>query len=289
MRLVICGARGSTPAPGPQFARYGGHTSCVTVTDDDGTPRLILDAGTGIRRVSELVGHEVFEGTILLTHLHWDHVQGLPFFAAADHSDARVTLAVPAQSPGEGDHRYGAGAEAAIAKMMSPPHFPIDPGGLRGDWCFVELGEGPHVVGGLQVHAVEVPHKGGRTYGYRITDGTSVVAYVPDHSPIAHGAGPERLGAYHDAIRTLAADVDVLLHDSQHLRREFATRQVLGHATVEYADGLARACGVRRLVLFHHDPGRTDDELDAILDRHRRTTGLQIDAAFEAMRIDLPR
>ena len=120
MRVLICGVRGSTPAPGFAFARYGGHTSCVAIACDDGPPRLVLDAGTGIRRLTGLLDGSPFEGTILLTHMHWDHLQGLPFFAAADRPGARVTVTVPAQSSAV----WGDGAELTVAKMMSPPHFP---------------------------------------------------------------------------------------------------------------------------------------------------------------------
>ena len=132
MRIHLCGVRGSTPAPGAEFDRYGGHTSCVALCPDDGAPfdhgaapRLILDAGTGLRRVTGLLGGAPFTGTIILTHLHWDHVHGLPFFAAGDRPGARVTLMLPEQG--------SAGAEEVLALGMSPPHFPIRPSGLRGE------------------------------------------------------------------------------------------------------------------------------------------------------------
>ena len=128
MRLTFCGVRGSTPAPGAEFVRYGGHTSCVAVTHDGAAaPTLILDAGTGVRRVTALLAGQPFTGTILLTHLHWDHVQGLPFFRAGDRDDARVTLLLP-------DQQDGTGAEEVLARAMSPPHFPIRPSELRGRW-----------------------------------------------------------------------------------------------------------------------------------------------------------
>jgi phosphoribosyl 1,2-cyclic phosphodiesterase len=285
MRVLICGVRGSTPAPGVEFARYGGHTSCIAIAHDDGPPRLVLDAGTGIRRLTGLLDGAPFQGTILLTHLHWDHLQGLPFFAAADQPGARVTLAVPAQTSAA----WGDGAERTVAKMMSPPHFPIDPAGLNGDWCFVDLDEGPHRIEDLSVLALEIPHKGGRTFGYRISDGVSTIAYVPDHSPIAFGDGPDGLGTVHPAIRALVEDVDVLFHDAQHVRDEFAQLRGFGHATVEYAVDLATACDVRRLLLFHHSPGRTDLEIDAIVSAQRTGGAPQIGAAVETRTIDLRR
>jgi len=130
VRIHLCGVRGSTPAPGAEFVRYGGHTSCVAIAPDSGAPRLILDAGTGLRRVTGLLRGEPFAGTIILTHLHWDHVHGLPFFSAGDRDGARVTLLLPEQE--EAQRKEGsAGAEEVLARGMSPPHFPITPAGLE--------------------------------------------------------------------------------------------------------------------------------------------------------------
>ena len=125
MRINVCGTRGSTPAPGREFVRYGGHTSCLAITPDGAAgPGLLLDAGTGIRDVTGLLAGRPFLGTIALTHLHWDHVHGLPFFLAADRDDARVRLLLPAPATGT--------AEAALERGMSPPNFPITPRELRG-------------------------------------------------------------------------------------------------------------------------------------------------------------
>ena len=130
MRIYLCGVRGSTPAPGAEFVRYGGHTSCVALAHDGAAgPTLILDAGTGLRRVTTLLGGQPFSGTILLTHLHWDHVHGLPFFAAGDRDGSRAALLLPAQPD-------STPAADVLARGMSPPHFPIGPHGLRGDWSF---------------------------------------------------------------------------------------------------------------------------------------------------------
>ena len=198
MRIHLCGVRGSTPAPGPDFLRYGGHTSCVALAHDGAAgPVLILDAGTGLRRVTPLLAGHVFAGTILLTHLHWDHVHGLPFFQAGDRDDARAALFLP-QQPG------GTAADV-LGRGMSPPHFPITPNGLRGNWTFCMLEPGQLKAEGFTVEAREVPHKGGRTFGYRVSDGRSVITYIPDHCPTAAGPGPEGWGEYHPAALDLAA------------------------------------------------------------------------------------
>ncbi len=199
--------------------------------DDAARPALVLDAGTGLRQVTSLLGGRPFAGTILLTHLHWDHVHGLPFFRAGDRDDARVTLLLPAQESGES-------AAAALARGMSPPHFPIGPEGLRGDWTFGSLVPGPFKAEGFTVEAREVPHKGGRTYGYRVSDGHSVLTYIPDHCPTVLGPGPEGLGEYHPAALDLAAGTDLLIHDAFLLAAEVPAEAAFGHAAAEYAAGL---------------------------------------------------
>src|SRR5919108_3748543 len=120
MQVVICGARGSTPTPGPEFVRYGGNTACVALAREGERPALVLDGGTGLTRLSRMLDGHPFRGTILLSHLHWDHTHGLPFFPAGDRSDARVKVLMPV----DGD------PEELIARVLSPPHFPIGPEAL---------------------------------------------------------------------------------------------------------------------------------------------------------------
>lgn len=254
MRVQLFGVRGSRPATGAQFVRFGGNTSCVALSHDGERPTLILDAGTGLSSFSTEPGAAAFEGSILLSHLHWDHVYGLPFFAAGDRPDSRVQLYMPAQG----------NAEDVLAEVMRPPHFPIRPSGLRGQWSFRGLDEGRTDIEGFDVLAVEIPHKGGRTFGYRITSGARTIAYLPDHGPVEWGEGADGNGVIHEAALTLVADADLVLHDAQHTAAEFPAVRHFGHSTIDYAIALARQAGVRRLVLFHHDPSRTDDQLDEL-------------------------
>ena len=129
MKVKLLGVRGSTPAPGPDFVRYGGHTSCIALFADDATlPTLVLDAGTGLRLVTGLLDGASYDGSIVLSHLHWDHMQGLPFFAAGDRDDSRVDLYLPAQG--------GQTGRDLLAQSFAPPSFPITPEGLRGRWGF---------------------------------------------------------------------------------------------------------------------------------------------------------
>lgn len=276
MRIQICGARGSTPAPGPEFVRYGGNTSCVALARAGEEPALVLDAGTGLRRLAASLNGKPFAGTLLLGHLHWDHTHGMPFFSSGDDDRAQVRVLIPEQ----GD------TEEILARIMSPPHFPIRPGELRGDWSFGGIEEGEHTIEGFSVLAREIPHKGSRTFGYRVSDGRAAIAYLSDHWPLGAGPGPDGLGAYHDAACELVREVDLLIHDAQHTAAEYPAKSFLGHTAVEYAVGLAEECGVRRLLLFHHDPARTDAEIDAIVATHR-VRGVPVEAAVEGATIDL--
>lgn len=256
MQVHFCGVRGSTPAPGPDFVRYGGHTSSVALAHDGAPPTLVIDAGTGLRRVTNLLGDAPFRGTILLSHLHWDHVHGLPFFTGGARNGHRVDVLLPAVD----DDPVG-----TLGRGLSPPHFPVGPTELGAGWTFTSLEEGPQQREGFDVEVREIPHKGGRTFGFRVTDGTGTIAYLSDHQPLVAGPGPDGLGAYHDAAVALARDVDVLVHDAQFLAAQFPDVAYLGHAAIEYAVGLAVEAGARALLLFHHAPDRTDDELDAIV------------------------
>lgn len=279
MRVHLCGVRGSTPAVGPEFLRVGGHTSCVALAHDAAeAPTLVLDAGTGLRRLSALLDGEAFRGTILLGHLHWDHTQGLPFFPAGDRPDAQVHVLLPDQGREPLD---------LLSGWMGPPHFPITPSGLRGDWSFDGIGEGDHRLEGFDVLAREIPHPGGRAFGYRVSDGHSSLAYLSDHGPIALGPGPDGWGPYHEAALELADGVDLLLHDAQYTAAELPGRASFGHSAADYAVSLAQRSGAKRVGLFHHDPARTDEQVLALRDSLGQPEGLAILVAAEGDTIRL--
>ena len=285
MRITFCGVRGSTPAPGVPYVRYGGNTSCVAVAHDgDPGPALLLDAGTGLANATTLLSGAAFAGTILLSHLHWDHCLGLPFFRGGDRDDARVRLLLPDQGGVASDG--SASAKRLLSRVMSPPFFPITPGQLRGDWTFAAVSPGPLKAEGFTIEAREIPHKGGRTIGYRVSDGHRALAYVTDHCPTVFGPGADGLGVYHEAVLDLAAEADLLVHDAQLVAEEVPAEANFGHAAAEYAVGLAVRARARRVALFHHKPSRTDDELDAIA---RRFNGapLPVLVAAEGLRVTL--
>ena len=260
MRIKFCGVRGSTPVAGGNFTRIGGHTSCVAISAANELPTLLLDAGTGIQTLSGAFDGAPFVGTILLTHLHWDHMQGIPFFPPADNDDAYVVVGQPAQ----GD------PYEVLSRQMSPPSFPIMPDGLRGAWNFVALESGKHDFGVFTVLARDVVHKGGRTFGYRVTHDDASFAYVPD-----------ALDANDDAILELATDVDLLVRGAPFVSAERERADLFGHGTVEHAVDMAQRANAGRLIITHHAPTRVDAEVEAIAAQHGVT------AATEGMVVEL--
>ncbi len=270
MRVTLLGVRGSTPAPGRDFVRYGGHTSCVAVSGDgDGAvPRLVLDAGTGVRNLPQVLGGAPFAGAVVLTHLHWDHVQGLPFSPVLDHPEARVDLWVPvggARAPGLRRRARDLAARRALERFLSPPAFPIDTAGLRGHWWVRGAVDGALPVAGADVVVATVAHKGGLTHGVRVDVDGATLAYLPDHLLVevtAPDAG--RAAVARRRAEELVRGVDLLLHDGQFLPAERAVARDYGHATLDAVLALADRCEVGRLVLTHHAPARTDDALDRL-------------------------
>jgi phosphoribosyl 1,2-cyclic phosphodiesterase len=218
-----------------------------------------------------------FRGTLLLSHLHWDHTHGMPFFRSGTLPGNRVDVYLPEQ---------GVDPEELLARAISPPHFPIRPKQLGDGWTFNAIEPGHHEFEGFSVDAPEIPHKGGRTFGYRISDGSGTLAYLPDHNPISLGPGRDGTGVYHDAPITLSKDVDRLVHDSQHTAAELPRLGFLGHSAVD-AVALARRANARQLALSHHDPWRTDAEIDDLVAQHAAAP-VRGFAARGGMVVDLP-
>lgn len=270
MQLTFLGVRGSLPVSGPQFMRYGGHSTCIAVSPGAGErPTLSLDAGSGLWGMTKLIEGGPYEGSMLLSHLHWDHMLGLPFFGAGDREGSRVDVFLPAQD--------GRSALDLMSQMMSPPAFPITPEGLNGSWSFTAVEPGEFATDGFTVRATEVEHKGGRTYGYRISTPSASVGFVPDHAPA--------LGVSADTRETLQG-VDVLIHDAQYVESERSRADDYGHATIADAVAFAESVNAGALVLFHHGPHRVDEALDRITDGVRSSIPLIV--AREGLVLDLP-
>jgi len=258
--VTFFGARGSCPCSGPEVARYGGGTSAVAVSFDDGAPPLALDLGTGARRLGlALVERWLPCATgplslaAFVSHLHLDHVQGLPFFPPALREDVELTI-------------HGPGSEATLRRtfqaLASPPYFPIPMAALPAQLRFRSLGDGAVVeLGGVTVRARSLVHRG-PSLGYRLEAGGLSIAYVSDHQ--APATGSRVRFTVTEAARDLCAGVDLLIHDGQYTEEEFAAKADWGHSTVSYATYLAGEVGAKALALFHHDPAHDDATLDRL-------------------------
>lgn len=248
------GVRGSTPCEGPRYARYGGHTSCVVLQAGD-EPPVVFDLGTGLRVFGEEVAAAAgaFRGSVLLSHVHWDHVQGLPFFAPIHDPATVVDVVGPRHAEGPlGDVLDG---------IMRPPWFPFRARDVAGALRFADAGDDDFPLGDAKVRSRWIRHTG-PTLGFRVEWHGAAVAYVSDHGP---GVTDEPDLHVPAAVLDLCDGVDLLIHDSQHTCAEYADRRHWGHSTVDYAVHVARESGARRLALFHHCPSHTDDDLDALL------------------------
>ena len=260
--------------------RFGGNTPCVEVRTGDGS-RLILDAGTGIKRLgAELEPDGPLH--ILLTHLHLDHVEGLRFFA-------------PFWRPGSELHIWGPPSplhtlEQRIARVFSPPLFPIELGDTPANVTFHDVPHETWEIDGVQIDAHSVSHPG-PTLGYRLSLNGSSLAYIPDHEPVL-GVELSDLEPEWISGHAIAEGVDVLIHDCQFSESEYPSRVGWGHSSVAQAVGFAQSSMARRLVLFHHDPDRSDDGVDGLVERACElwdgASGDPPVAAREGMTIDLP-
>jgi len=281
VRITYFGVRGSCPCSSDQHRRYGGNTSCVLVEVED-EPQLILDLGTGLRALGDYLQTPLkasgvpLHATALLTHLHYDHVLGLPFFAPMRDPGAVLDVFGPSQQ--------GASLHDVLAGMVKPPFFPVHMADFRGELRIHDL-EGPSdfSVGSIVVKARTIPHIG-HTLGYRIEADGRAMVYISDHQ-----APLDRRTLDKDVLE-LCEGADLLIHDAQYTDEEFVNLSDWGHSTAAYAVTVARESGAHRLSLFHHDPAHTDKEIDRMLDHARRLAPrqvLDVSAAAEGRSVDL--
>ncbi len=297
MRVRFWGTRGSLAKPGPTTLHYGGNTSCVEVRTADGT-LIILDCGTGAHGLGQVLvaeGPQPVHGHLLITHTHWDHIQGFPFFAP---------LFVPSNvwniyAPGG----LGKRLEETLAGQMEYAYFPVTLGQLGATIRYHDLVEGRFDVGGAQVTARYLNHPG-LTLGYRVQAGGAVVVYATDHEPHAKPQPQESSESYMDLHLmpvhredqghiAFLRGADLVIHDAQYTAAEYSQKVGWGHSSMEYAIDVALAAGVRQLALFHHDPTHDDDTLDRLVEVCRQRVAacqgaLTVFAAAEGLTIELP-
>ena len=273
MRVKIWGARGSVPASGPDTKYYGGNTACLSVATDSGE-LLILDAGSGIRALGKslVTGREAqtVQAAVLLSHYHWDHILGIPYFQPLYGADNRLAFF---------SYRHpNSSFQEVIESTMGAPYFPISMRQLASRREFYEVSDQCFQIGGVHVVSRRLNHPQG-CLGYRLECGGRVITYATDHEPDG--------GVCDNNLLALAAGADLLIIDAQYTQEEYeGCRRGWGHGTWESGVEIARRCAVSQLLLFHHDPDRSDAELHSIVHQAQRRFSA-VEAAAEGMEIYL--
>jgi len=274
LNVTFYGVRGSFPCPSPANERYGGNTASVCI-EREGAPPLLLDLGTGIQRLAADHPETPFRAAALVSHLHLDHVQGLPFFAPLQRPESRLDVYAPKRTDGS--------LVDAFTELVREPYFPFTLEDLPARIHFHEVVDEDIELSGATVRVRPVPHLGS-TVGYRVEWDGAVVAYVSDHQ------APDGLADVAEEVLELCEGADLLIHEAQYTPEEFEARPTWGHCTPDYALLVARRAGVRRLCLFHHDPRRTDDELDRLqvdLGRSADRSAIELLVAAEGQKVTL--
>ncbi|MES1156600.1 MAG: MBL fold metallo-hydrolase [Alphaproteobacteria bacterium] len=284
MKVRFWGTRGSIAKPGASTVRYGGNTSCVEVRSDKGA-LLVIDCGTGAHGLGQALPTPC-SGHILISHTHWDHIQGLPFFA-------------PLFAPGNEWHIYGPrdlgqSLREVLAGQMEYTYFPVSLNTFAANVQFHEVIEGSFAIGDFRITTQFLNHPA-LTVGYRIEADGATVVYASDHEPHSREAAE---GDAHAAIagdlihRDFLRGADLVIHDAQYTAAEYPAKQGWGHSTIEYVTDAAIAAKVRQLALYHHDPNRTDNAVEELLDAARQRavkagSPLMISAAAEGSVVTL--
>lgn len=276
MRVTFWGTRGSLATPGPETVTYGGDTSCVAISGSDPRHLLVLDAGTGIRRLGLNLADEVERVDLFLSHLHLDHILGLGFFAPLFRAEMAVTIWAPPSSTSLLDR---------LGRYLSPPLFPVRLRDLSSQLQLRDVPDAPVDSGPFTVTSASVIHPD-TAMGYRIEGDGRSVAYLPDHEPVLSPSFPTR--PRWTSGLALASGADLLVHDAQYSAQEYPAHRGWGHSSVDHAVAFAQLAGARRLALFHHDPAHDDGDI-ARLELEAGASGghTEIEAARQGTTITL--
>ena len=281
MRVRFWGVRGSVATPGADFLRYGGETSCVSVqaAGPGGAEHLlILDAGTGLRRLGAAIPPDVRAIDLVLSHLHLDHIVGLGFFGALFRPDLRITIWGPPSPSSSLLDRLG--------RYLSPPIFPVRLRDVAADLELRDMPEQPMRAGPFEIDADPIIHPD-PAMGYRVSADGATLAYLPDHEPALGGPGFGEEPTWTSGFG-VAQGADLVIHDAQYTASEYVERMGWGHTANVDAVRFAELAGARRLALFHHDPSHTDDQLDRIVAEARGwARAVDVFGAREGLELDL--
>ena len=273
------GVRGSVPSPGPTTIRYGGNTSCVSITADDKI--LILDAGTGIRNLgSAIISKPDLEIFVIVTHSHWDHIQGFPFFT-------------PIYQPNRPVHMFPTLHKknvvlASLIDQMDGAHFPITPDQVPSNFNFVT--ENPLEFlesNGFHLEMVPMNHPG-KAFGYKILIDDKIICYFTDNEIDP----PYEKSIELNELTNQCRNADILIHDAQYTEDDMPLKHGWGHSLISQVTELGKSAEVKNLVYYHHDPERTDDLLDKELEKAAKTlkengSSVQPYFAYEGLKLTL--